>query len=470
MSSLHTALSGALSDFGQQLATERERLLSGLVESLAGVQVQAAATACCRRCRCRHCFRRWCLPASLPHLSPLTCPHSYLKAGGAQHATLLQSSLAALQHQRFVDANPRDVDELYDRQAAATHASASAAVGFSVSNCKLLTADMAGFPAAPPHSATPHRRRRHCLHCRCPCRLGERFGEHAQFGKQRALQLLREHLAGLKIDSTQVWMSASMQAGSRAGRLVRLVGTVGKWLGGRRSPSLWQCSPCRLSLMPPDLPLAHPACCTAHALPASLQYEFKHRLLAFLYAASRSPLGAPYSGISSGAEGGSAGLVEVLEQRARTAVVGSPTYLSDAGSDSWREGERGAYSPTSQLSDWEGEEDAAAEGEDNNVAAAREAAANGGAASAAAPPARQPPYAYHTQQQQQPHLQQASPMQPQRQPRRESPYSRTSLSVWLASKASGGQPASLLDPRLCFHERELVQQVGRLAGLIMAHG
>jgi hypothetical protein len=37
------------------------------------------------------------------------------------------------------------------------------------------------------------------------CRLGDRFGEHAQFGKQRALQLLREQLAGLKIDSTQVW-------------------------------------------------------------------------------------------------------------------------------------------------------------------------------------------------------------------------------------------------------------------------
>ena len=37
-----------------------------------------------------------------------------------------------------------------------------------------------------------------------PCRLGERFGEHAQFGKQRALQLLREHLAGLRLDSTQV--------------------------------------------------------------------------------------------------------------------------------------------------------------------------------------------------------------------------------------------------------------------------
>jgi hypothetical protein len=162
--------------------------------------------------------------------------------------------------------------------------------------------------------------------------------------------------------------------------------------------------------------------------------------------------------------------VEVLEQRARTAVVGSPTYLSDAGSDSWREGERGAYSPTSQLSDWEGEDDAAAEGEDNNVAAAGEAAANGGAVSAAAPPARQPPHAHHTQQQQQPHLQQASPLQPQRQLRRESPYSRTSLSVWLASKASGGQPASLLDPRLCFHEREMVQQVGRLAGLFMAQG
>jgi hypothetical protein len=218
----------------------------------------------------------------------------------------------------------------------------------------------------------------------------------------------------------------------------------------------------------PDLPRLLYRPCTA----CLLQYEeFKHRLLAFLYAASRSPLSAPYSGSSGGAECGSAGLVDVLEQRARTAVVGSPTYLSDAGSDSWREGERGAYSPTSQLSDWEGEEDAA-EGEDTNVAAAGEAAADVGAEAAAAPPARQPPHAYHTQhqQQQQQHLQQASPLQRQRQPRRESPYSRTSLSVWLASKASGGQPASLLDPRLCFHERELVQQVGWLGGLFMPQG
>ena len=60
MSSLHTTLSGALSDFGQQLATERERLLSSLVESLAGVQVRgpppppvaAAATASIACCAC----------------------------------------------------------------------------------------------------------------------------------------------------------------------------------------------------------------------------------------------------------------------------------------------------------------------------------------------------------------------------------------------------------------------------------
>ena len=232
------------------------------------------------------------------------------------------------------------------------------------------------------------------------------------------------------------------------------------WVGCGRSLSLRQstlladCPPCTLTL--PCLPRL--LCC--HVLPASLQYEFKHRLLAFLYAASRSPLGAPYPGSSSGSgEGGSAGLVELLEQRARTAVVGSPTYLSDAGSDSWREGERGAYSPTSQLSDWEGEDEAAAEGEET-AAAAGEASADAGAAAAAALPARQPLYAYHTQQQQ--HLQQAVSLQQQQrgQPRRESPYSRTSLSVWLASKASGGLPASLLDPRLCFHERELVQQVG----------
>jgi hypothetical protein len=39
------------------------------------------------------------------------------------------------------------------------------------------------------------------------------------------------------------------------------------------------------------------------------------------------------------------------------------------------------------------------------------------------------------------------------------PYGPNSLSVWLASRASGGHPARLLDPRLCFADADLVAQV-----------
>ena len=39
---------------------------------------------------------------------------------------------------------------------------------------------------------------------RAPCRLGARFNEHAQFGKQRALRLLCDRLRSLPLQSTQV--------------------------------------------------------------------------------------------------------------------------------------------------------------------------------------------------------------------------------------------------------------------------
>jgi hypothetical protein len=43
------------------------------------------------------------------------------------------------------------------------------------------------------------------------------------------------------------------------------------------------------------------------------------------------------------------------------------------------------------------------------------------------------------------------------------PYNATSLSVWLASKDSGGNPSRQLDPRKCFTDSELVAQVGFLS-------
>ena len=38
-------------------------------------------------------------------------------------------------------------------------------------------------------------------------------------------------------------------------------------------------------------------------------------------------------------------------------------------------------------------------------------------------------------------------------------YEKTSLSVWLASKQTGGQPQQVLEPKLCFTEKELLEQV-----------
>ena len=133
--------------------------------------------------------------------------------------------------------------------------------------------------------------------------------------------------------------------------------------------------------------------------------------------------------------------------------------------------ESGLYSPSSQLSEWSTVE----AGEDEGVEAAAGGAAAGGEATAtagepmlvdeagsgsrqdggqagAAGLAPSPTAASRV------HL-----FSPETRPqalRRESPYTRTSLSVWLASKQTGGQPARVLQPGLCFHEREIVQQVG----------
>lgn len=218
-------------------------------------------------------------------------------------------------------------------------------------------------------------------------------------------------------------------------------------------------------------------------LPCRAQVEFQHRLLAFLSAASRSPLSTQYS---------SGRLVEVLEAQARTAVVGPPTYLSDASSDGWEE-ELGAYSPSSQLSDWS-HLSAAAEGsgegaevEGSAAAAAAGPASKGAAAQTDGMAQAQPPQLQAAKQgpaatlstlleQQQAAAAAAtaalaaalgrplpSGLAAPQAARRETPYTSSSLSVWLASRASGGQPARVLEPRLCFHEQELVQQV-RAAG------
>lgn len=40
-----------------------------------------------------------------------------LQAGEVQHAAAVQACLATLQHHRYADPNPRDVDDAFDRQA-----------------------------------------------------------------------------------------------------------------------------------------------------------------------------------------------------------------------------------------------------------------------------------------------------------------------------------------------------------------
>jgi hypothetical protein len=172
--------------------------------------------------------------------------------------------------------------------------------------------------------------------------------------------------------------------------------------------------------------------------------------------------------------------VAALETAARTAVVGPPTYLTDGSEDSWQD-ELGACSPRSQLSNWsdsEAEElgstagtaGATAVGTAGGIAGGAAAGTAGGTAAAdhetGAPAGTAPDTAGDAAAPRQTALSAAlhlagncklSPPPPP--PRRESPYHRASLSVWLASKQSGGHPERVLEPRLCFHERELVQQV-----------
>jgi hypothetical protein len=186
-----------------------------------------------------------------------------------------------------------------------------------------------------------------------------------------------------------------------------------------------------------------------------MQYEFQHRLLSFLGAVSRNPLSAPYD---------AGELVAALEDAARTAVVGPPTYLTDTGSEgSWQD-ELETYNAGSELSDWSHLDTAELDGDHADLAG------SSGDAETAQPEQLQgadvldEPGVVETQL---PlgNTQLAMPLAarlcvpPQPPAKRELPYARTSLSVWLASRRSGGQPARVLEPRLCFHERELVQQV-----------
>lgn len=152
-------------------------------------------------------------------------------------------------------------------------------------------------------------------------------------------------------------------------------------------------------------------------------------------------------------------------------MVGPPTYLSDVSSKGSLAEQSGLYSPGSQLSEWSDEEAEGAEPEamskDGADQAASQAAAPASAAAAApatAPagsPFKTTPDAAALAAQVAGSLAKLFPPASRQGPRRETPYTRNSLSVWLASKQSGGQPARVLQPALCFHERELVQQVGK---------
>ena len=202
-----------------------------------------------------------------------------------------------------------------------------------------------------------------------------------------------------------------------------------------------------------------------------MQYDYTHRVLAMLYATSQG--GAALS--SSGAVPLHRSLLlERLEREAERAILGEPSYLTDGDSaaSSWAEA---PFSPSSQLSAWSDGEEAESRGEpavlgleapepmdgveEGDPAAQQqrpEPALGSGASpvTAGATLARQATVAGLLQQQQ---------LQSMPRPGLSSPYQRSSLAVWLASKRSGGHPQRLLDPRLCFPEQELVQQVGQAA-------
>lgn len=217
-----------------------------------------------------------------------------------------------------------------------------------------------------------------------------------------------------------------------------------------------------------------------YSLPlASSQYDYAHRVLALLYCTSR---GAALSG-GAGPLPPSL-LLERLEREAERAILGEPSYLTDTSSTSgsWAEV---PWSPASELSEWsdggaaEAVATAPAAGEQQQPQTMMDgeaAGVDGGAAmdvdaqrqqqqqqqraeaELPAPPALSslavPPKLLVGYQAQAATLASAPPGSAR------SPYERSSLAVWLASRRSGGHPQRLLEPRLCFTEQELVAQVG----------
>ena len=144
MSLLHTSLS----DYGQKQALARQRLLAALVDRLAGpAPVRGGGSCSCALLLSSH----HALPLLACHLPP---PHPSLissqvstddgtaDADTPASAQLVAQCEAFLQRSTHLDTNPSHVEEQLDR-------------------------------------------------------LQERLGEHAQFGKQRALSLLRAHLLDL---------------------------------------------------------------------------------------------------------------------------------------------------------------------------------------------------------------------------------------------------------------------------------
>jgi hypothetical protein len=192
------ALNTALSDYGQQVVDERYRLLSQLVQRLTGVQVRRRPLPP-PALGCLDCFVLAALYGSLKRHC-VTCSQTMGSTMCCSGPAWRQCSTTSLRMQTRARWQ-------------------SSWTGLATNALR----PVAPLPAIVPTTAviTLSRWSRQqqpwleravaavlqVLACTCRCRLGERFGENAQFDRQRALQLLRERLLSLELPSTQATLT-----------------------------------------------------------------------------------------------------------------------------------------------------------------------------------------------------------------------------------------------------------------------
>ena len=150
-----------------------------------------------------------------------------------------------------------------------------------------------------------------------------------------------------------------------------------------------------------------------------------------------------------------------------------PTYLSDDSSGgSWGAVPAGQHdSAAPSLSDWSEAEEAGEEASSRPAGAGGEGATGerGGGGSGSGSPQLSSPgtpsgaagsSAAAAPESPQAGLRRRQPLvRRPAAPPRGSPYPPNSLAVWLAVRQSGGYPARVLNPQLCFSEAELLRQV-----------